>query len=172
MPKKKTKSRKPKDSNASESLAGNEAYNLEHLMAYRYAILYKLMSRYSAAFLNEQFELSIAEWRILGQLAYHEEGTVAELAQRTLTDKAQISRSVQSLHKRKLVRRRPHASDSRRVVLSLSKRGVEFVRKVFPHRSEFNEQLLSQLSQREQRSLNNAIGKLTAYLESELGSPS
>lgn len=170
MPKKKAKKAKnSKKSNASGSLVGNEAYNLEHLMAYRYAILYKLMSRYSAAFLNEQFELSIAEWRILGQLAYHEEGTVAELAQRTLTDKAQISRSVQSLHQRKLVRRRPHASDSRRVVLSLSKRGSDFVRKVFPHRSEFNEKLLSQLSQSEQRSLNNAIGKLTAYLESELG---
>jgi DNA-binding MarR family transcriptional regulator len=149
-------------------IAGNEDYNLDHLMAYRYAILYKLMSRYSAAFLNEQFELSMAEWRILGQLAYHGESTVADLAYRTLTDKAQISRSVQSLVNRGLVLRDPHPSDSRRVLLYLAKRGVDYVRKVFPHRSEFNEELLSQLTRQEQRCLSSAIDKLTRYLEAEL----
>ena len=157
-----------KNSRRRASIAGDEAYNLEHLMAYRYAILYKLMSRYSSAFLNEQFDLSIAEWRILGQLAYHESSTVAELAQRTLTDKAQISRSVQSLNERGLVRRKAHTTDARRVVLSLSKRGEDYVRKVFPHRSAFNEELLSQLTKQEQKALHGAIDKLTRYLEAEL----
>jgi DNA-binding MarR family transcriptional regulator len=153
---------------AGNNLAGDEQYNLERLMAYKYAILYKLMSRYSAAFLNEQFDLSIAEWRILGQLAYHETSTVAELAQRTLTDKAQISRAVQSLNERGLVLRAAHHSDARRVVLSLSKRGADHVRKVFPHRLEFNDELMAQLTQQERRALNSAIDKLTHYLETEL----
>lgn len=157
-----------KNSRRQEPLVGDENYNLERLTAYRYAILYKLMSRYSSGFLSDRFNLSMAEWRILGQLAYHGRSTVAELAQRTLTDKAQISRSVQALVNRGLVLRQAHESDARRVLLGLSRRGVEHVRKVYPHRDAFNEELMAQLTQQERRSLNSAIDKLTHYLESEL----
>ncbi len=150
------------------SIRGDENYNLERLMAYRYGILYKLMSRYSANFLNERFALSMAEWRILGQLGFNGEGTVAELAARTLTDKAQISRSVQNLVERGLVLREPHDRDGRRVMLYLSSRGVDYVRKVYPHRDDFNQELLEQLTQQERRSLETAIDKLTRYLEAEL----
>lgn len=158
-----------KNSRRQQSLVGDEAYNLERLTAYRYAILYKLMSRCSANFLSDRFNLSMAEWRILGQLAYNGSSTVAELAQRTLTDKAQISRSVQALADRGLVLREAHESDARRVVLTLSKRGVDHVKKVYPHRDGFNDELMAQLSQQERKSLNSAIDKLRRYLEHELG---
>jgi DNA-binding MarR family transcriptional regulator/N-acetylglutamate synthase-like GNAT family acetyltransferase len=70
-----------------------------------------------------QSPFSLAEVRVLYELAHHEEPTATDLAKELAIDAGYLSRILRSLEKQGLIDRKPSTADGRRTLLRLTKRG-------------------------------------------------
>ena len=150
----------PTPSGSAESL---EVY-LESLLGHRVTVLSKLMNRVAGRFLSREFQLTVAEWSTLGQLAQHSPRTLRSLAEATFTDKAQMSRAAAALVERGYVRRRIDLADARSILFSITTKGKSVSEASTAARREADRRLLNLLSDEERDSLYSSLKKLTAYL--------
>src|SRR5690349_16978247 len=72
-------------------------WEIKDFLTFRINLLYRLLDRQLKKILAEHHDLSIAEWRVLGQFAIHSPATVRSIAGRTYMAKSQISRAAASL---------------------------------------------------------------------------
>jgi DNA-binding MarR family transcriptional regulator len=147
----------------------DEFPNLEAFLTYHLSRLYRLWTRRSTRFIAEHFEITLAEWWMLGQLATYSPTTVRELSERTFTDKAQVSRAVDQLCRRGWAERRPDPNDRRSALFFITELGRAKYEEIMPHRQEIQAELLSQLTAEEKIVLKQAIEKLTEYLNRSPG---
>lgn len=90
----------------------------------RFNLLYtKKIGVLHEGFLRTQF--SLAEARVLYELAQHDEVTASELAADLGLDQAYLSRMLRTFDKRRLIERRSSSSDARKTLLRLSTKGKE-----------------------------------------------
>lgn len=94
-------------------------------LAVRLIVLSRLISRQSSRFLNNKFNLSMAEWLVLGHLDTLRPLRLHELADITHADKAQLSRASGTLIQRGLVRKEFDLKDGRSVFFWLTEKGHE-----------------------------------------------
>ena len=118
-------------------------------MAFRLIHLADVISRAATTVFERRYGINNSELRALIVLREDQPLTLAELGRRGRIDKAWISRSIDSLQKRRLVNRNGHPTDSRMILISLTTEGVEMTRKLAPIAWERQKRLLSGLSQRE-----------------------
>lgn len=126
-----------------------DLFPLTELVAFRLIHLADVISRAATAVFEKQFGLNNSELRALIVLREEQPLTIAELSRRGRIDKAWVSRSVDSLHKRGLVSRKGHPKDSRMTLISPTTAGVELTRKLAPIALKRQTRLLSGLSQQE-----------------------
>lgn len=126
-----------------------DPFPLTELVAFRLIHLADVISRAATAVFEKQFGINNSELRALFVLREEQPLTIAELSRRGRIDKAWVSRSVDSLHKRGLVSRKSHPKDSRMTLISLTTTGVELTRKLAPIAWARQTRLLSGLSQPE-----------------------
>lgn len=126
-----------------------DRFPLTDLVAFRLIHLADVISRAATAVFERRFDINNSELRALIVLREEHPLTVAELSRRGRIDKAWASRSIESLHKRGLVCRKRHPTDSRMALISLTAAGVEMIRKLAPIAWERQNRLLSGLSQQE-----------------------
>jgi DNA-binding MarR family transcriptional regulator len=88
---------------------GGEAY-----FGYRMVIAAKLFDRRVMLLLAEHGDLSLPQWRIVAQLGLNGTGTVKSLAEGAAVDRAEVSRAMRDLERRKLVLRRTARGTDRR----------------------------------------------------------
>ena len=137
---------------------------ISEYLSFKISVLYRLMVRRSARFLNNTHELSVAEWWTIGQLAVNSPSTVSELVGSTQNDKAQISRSATALTSKGYVQKQDNPLDKRSSLLSLTDSGRELYEQVIPMRQQTQNLLLEQLTEEERVITERAIQKLTNYL--------
>ena len=137
---------------------------ISEYLSFKISILYRLMVRRSARFLNSTYDLSVAEWWTIGQLAVSSPSTVSELVDSTQNDKAQISRSAKALIAKGYVQKQDNPLDKRSSLLSLTDSGRELYEQVIPVRQETQNLLLEKLTTEEREVTERAIQKLTTYL--------
>ena len=137
---------------------------ISEYLSFKISILYRLMVRQSARFLNSTYDLSVAEWWTIGQLAVSSPSTVSELVDSTQNDKAQISRSAKALIAKGYVQKQDNPLDKRSSLLSLTDSGRELYEQVIPVRQETQNLLLEKLTTEEREVTERAIQKLTTYL--------
>jgi len=126
-----------------------DRFPLTELVAFRLIHLADVISRAATAVFEKQFGINNSELRALIVLREEQPLTIAELSRRGRIDKAWVSRSVDSLHKRGLVSRKGHPKDSRMTLISPTTAGVELTRTLAPIALERQTRLLSGLSQQE-----------------------
>lgn len=95
---------------------------------------------------TERFKLSVTGWRIIGVLANFAPLSAKELAERTAMNQVNITRAITALARLRMVRRRIDREDRRRVVLSLTDKGVAAYREVIPIAIGIEAELLKGLS--------------------------
>jgi DNA-binding MarR family transcriptional regulator len=88
---------------------GGEAY-----FGYRMVLAAKLFDRRVSLLLAEHGDLSLPQWRIVAQLGLTNSGTVKSLAEGAAVDRAEVSRAMRELERRKLVLRRAAKGSDRR----------------------------------------------------------
>lgn len=137
---------------------------INEYLSFKISVLYRLMVRRSARFLNSSHDLSVAEWWTIGQLAVSSPSTVSELVDTTQNDKAQVSRSATSLIGKGLVKKEDNPSDKRSSLLSLTEQGKARYEEIIPVRQKTQNLLLEQLTEEERIVTERSIRKLTNYL--------
>lgn len=84
-------------------------------------------------FLKAGHDISADEWAILANLKMLCDGQFQQqLADRTFKDKAAITRLIDGLEKRRLVKRVPDLNDRRQKKIFLTKKSSELMKKLFP----------------------------------------
>jgi len=137
---------------------------INQYLSFKISVLYRLMVRRSARFLNSKYDLSVAEWWTLGQLAVKSPGTVSGIVDLTQNDKAQVSRAVTMLIQKGLVRKQNNPEDKRSSLLFLTEKGQGLYNEVLPMRKKTQNLILEQLTEEEREITERAIVKLTDYL--------
>ena len=119
----------------------------------------KLIDRYFSALLAQHSTLSIAEWRVVAQLAMLETSTVRKMARQACVDPAEVSRSAAGLVKRGLVKREANDKDRRSPQFSLTSRGAAEFARFRPHWENLSNTLLGRLDAEEAAAFERGLAR-------------
>ncbi len=136
--------------------------NFKELFSFRLNVLTHRMSQLAALVNQAAFDLDPREWRILGLLGTTAPLSLQALANEVAVDKSQASRIVTGLIERGFLQRDANDADGRSIHLSLTAKGKNLYRKVFPQAVQRNETLLSVLNAKERKVFEEAVEKLSA----------
>ena len=139
--------------------------DIEEFLTYHLNILARKLSRRHSRFLNENFDMALAEWWLLAQISQHSPTTVRDLAARTLIDKAQVSRGIEQLKLRNYVRRETDPKDKRSALFYITEEGTAAYEKIMPARRANQSELMSQLTREQRDSFRQSITRLNKYLD-------
>ena len=117
--------------------------------------------------LDEHFlrsDFSLAEGRVLYELAHRETASAAELARELALDPGYLSRLLAAFEKRGLISRKPSLADGRQTVIALTKKGRAAFAPLDRESAEAVAAMLAPLSDSEQQRLVAATGTITALL--------
>lgn len=140
------------------------ALSLDGFLPYRLSILSNAVSRKIARIYEQEFELSIWQWRIIAVLGEHEGLTSTEVAQRTLMDKPTVSRAAASLIERGILERHIDRDDRRRAPMRLTDEGQAIYAAVIPRALASERELLDALSEEEIATLHSLLSQLSTVV--------
>ncbi len=144
-----------------------QALSLPQFVPYRMAALAKKISDSLARIYSEEFDLSVAEWRILATLAERPQENARSIVALTAMDKVKVSRAVKLLDEKSLLRKRVSREDSRVQELSLSAQGMKRYRAIAPSALAWESRLLEVLEPQERAGFMSSLAKLEGALDSE-----
>jgi DNA-binding MarR family transcriptional regulator len=130
----KTRKQKAPSAVAPPEPAARPAPQLQHLsllyehggttyLGYRLVLAAKLFDRAVARLLAQHSDLTLPQWRVMSQLGLVDEATIRSMSETAAVDRAEVSRAVQRLEQRGLVRRRPNPADRRSPLFGLTASG-------------------------------------------------
>lgn len=126
-------------------------------------VVAKLIDLHVGRLLDESSAgLSVAQWRVVAQLAVLHNGSVREMARQACVDRAEVSRSVASLEKRGFVARHLNTQDRRSPRFSLTKAGKAHYAGFRPHWRKFQKALVGKLSTAEHDLTEHALRVIAA----------
>ncbi|WP_304524922.1 MarR family winged helix-turn-helix transcriptional regulator [Halomonas sp. I5-271120] len=138
--------------------------DLGQFLPYRLNSLADRISQALSRIYGERFGITIAEWRVLAWLSHREELTAKQIGEHTRMDKAKVSRAIQALESRALIRRTQSAQDQRVHYLHLTQEGEALLSELIPQARAWETELLATLSSGEYRDLLNTMSKLERQL--------
>ena len=143
-------------------------WEIKDFLTFRINLLYRLLDRQLKKMLAEHHDLSIAEWRVLGQLATNSPTTVRDIAAKTYMAKSQISRAAASLVRNDYAVRSKDAADERSAVFAITKEGQKKYETVMRMNRERQRRLIAQLDPHERRVMFDAVGRLIDYVRGSI----
>lgn len=139
--------------------------DLSQFLPYRLNSLADRISQALSRIYGQRFGINVAEWRVLAWLSHRDVLTAKQICEYTRMDKARVSRAVQALEERALIRRSQSSSDQRVHYLHLTTAGETLLGEVIPEAHAWEAELVSTLTAGEYRDLLNTMGKLERQLE-------
>ena len=136
---------------------------LEQFLPYKLSALSNRISGVIAKAYKNKFGLSITEWRIMAVLGELPGSSADEVSIKTQVEKSLISRSMQKLLKRNLVKRVVDETDRRRQNLTLTESGKDIYNQIVPVSYEYEALLTGCLSRQERNQLDQLLNKLSAH---------
>ena len=137
-------------------------------LPYRITLLAKLLDRCTTRLLSESSGLSVAEWRVLPQLARASPQSVRRLAEQAWVDRAEVSRAAASLERRGYLERRENARDRRSPLLYCTPKGAQLFHRIAPSRQQFHKSLTDLLTPAQIAELEAAMVVLARQCVDEL----
>jgi|BarGraIncu00222A_1022003.scaffolds.fasta_scaffold06986_2 DNA-binding MarR family transcriptional regulator len=131
------------------STAHPAALNLREWLPYRCSVIANRVSACLEGMYSERFGLSVPGWRIMAVLGHNEPLSAKEVAHATAMDQVQVTRALSQMASVGLISRRTDASDRRRVVLRLSRKGQSAYAEIIPLAKAIEEALLADLTSTE-----------------------
>lgn len=138
---------------------------LERYLPYRLSILSNKVSGLVARAYKDKFALSVTDWRIMAVLGEYPDVSADEISVKTQIEKSLISRAISKLLKRQLIVREVSKEDKRRSQISLSASGYKVYEEIVPCSLQYENDLLSCLSEQEQVELSELIDRLYSHAE-------
>lgn len=148
--------------------ADTRTWEIKDFLTFRINVLYRLLDRQLKKILSEHHDLSIAEWRVLGQLATSSPTTVRSIATKTYMAKSQISRAAASLVRTGHALRRRDFADERSAVFAITRQGKKKYETVMRINRERQRRLIAQLDLEERQVMFAALERLIRYVRRNL----
>jgi len=136
--------------------------DLQRYFPYRLARLAEQVSLAVAEVYAARFALSRQEWRIVAVLGARSDLPTKEIGRLTTLDKMHVSRAMQTLEDRGIVRRTRGPDDGRERIVALTSAGRALYRRIVPYALEREAALLAALSPEEIATMDAVIDKLAA----------
>lgn len=144
--------------------AAKTELDLEHFLPYRLSVLSNQVSQAIASIYIDRFNLSVTEWRVMAVLGRYPDLSANDVAERTAMDKVAVSRALSRLIDAGRVLRNTADSDRRRSVLRLSTAGRRIYEQVVPLALDFEDKLLTHLTDDEQAQFDRLLNKIASAL--------
>ena len=112
-----------------------------------------------------KFDLTEQQWRIIRALSEFEERDASDLAAVSYILAPSLTRILQNLESRRIVRRRTDKKDQRRALISLTKKGRNLLEEVRPYSRESYEGIATSLGPSRLSELYDILGKVERALE-------
>jgi DNA-binding MarR family transcriptional regulator len=138
---------------------------LSSFLTYRLNTLAQLANRAGARWHQQVSGLTLAEWRIIATLGFFGHMSPSDLANRTMMDKAVISRVKTSLTGKGLIFDDADSGDSRKRILGLTDEGGQLYQSTMPAAQERQEELLGLFNDEELETLIRSFEKLQSHFE-------
>jgi len=106
--------------------------DLKQFLPYSLTNIAMQMSEQFSELYQQQFDLTVPQWRIIANLAQYGERTAKELCDMARMDKSTVSRAVKSLLTRNLITAKENPKDKRASLLSLSVEGNRLHEQIVP----------------------------------------
>ncbi|HEU4827357.1 MAG TPA: MarR family winged helix-turn-helix transcriptional regulator [Dongiaceae bacterium] len=146
-------------------LKRSTGFRLEDFLPYRLSVTTNRISRAFAAHYEQEFGISIPEWRVIAVLGAFAPLSSNAICERTAMDKAKVSRAVASLLKRGLIQRDAHATDQRLIQLTLSKTGRKIYEAIIPRARAIEAEVTKGLSKTDIAALHRILDRIGARLD-------
>lgn len=101
----------------------SEPRSVADLLSYQLLRLSNTLALYSERRYRVQFGVTLPEWRVMSIIAARGTTTAREISRILATDKGWVGLSVASLRRRRLVETSSDATDSRKILLNLTREG-------------------------------------------------
>ncbi len=122
-------------------------------------------ARLSSVFQIKGFNVTPEQWSVLGCLLECDGIHQSMLAKKTAKDRHNITRMLNLLEKRGLIRRQQHHTDKRCLLVYLTEDGRELATKLIPVVSEFLHLSLAGLSRSDLSQMKRALAQIATNLE-------
>ena len=137
-----------------------EDFDLRQTVLRSLSILGRQISSSASNLLNKNFGVSIVDWGILSVLARESELSAIELCQRTVCDKALVSRHLKSLNRAGYVKTKIDKKYGNKTQSSLTARGRKLYSKILPIAFEREQKLLSGFTKKEITTLKKMLFRM------------
>lgn len=136
-------------------------FDLEHFLPYRLSVVSNTVSQGIAHIYQQDHDLTVIEWRIIAVLGRYPGLTASQIVERTVMDKVSVSRAVNRLLERGLLKRSTHGSDRRYRNLELTERqGRKTFESIVPRARNYEQALLHDLSEAEIQNLVDLLDRV------------
>jgi DNA-binding MarR family transcriptional regulator len=144
----------------------SDEFSLELFLPYRLSVLANRLSRAFARRYQDEFGLSIPEWRVIAVLGAFAPLSSNEIGDKTEMDKAKVSRAVAMLLKSGRIERAAHPTDQRLIQLTLSRQGRKIYEAIVPRALELETALTKGMSRKELAQIHDLLDRLAERIES------
>ncbi|MET4579795.1 MarR family winged helix-turn-helix transcriptional regulator [Ottowia thiooxydans] len=130
---------------------------LDDWLPYQCSVITNRVSSMLARMYFEEFGIGVAEWRLVANLGSFSPMSAKQLSETTAMDQVSVTRALNLLVEKKLVSRRVDGKDRRKVVLRLTKSGIEAYGRVVPLAQAIERELTSTLTPEELETVHSAM---------------
>jgi DNA-binding MarR family transcriptional regulator len=138
----------------------HQPLKLGSFLPFRLSLASNLVSQRIAETYEEDFGLSMTQWRGMAVLGERPGLSASELVKLTALDKVAVSRAVSRLEERGLVEKAASTNDGRRFALSLTKSGLGVYGEVIPRARALEEDLRRTLTGELEDALERALDRM------------
>ena len=142
---------------------------LERFLPYRLSILSNKVSAIIAETYHDKFALSITEWRIMAVLGEYPGISADAVSLKTQIEKSILSRAINKLLQRNLIKREFEVNDRRRSILTLTKTGLFVYDEIVPVSYQYERALLECFSKQERAQFSELIDRLYHHADTVSG---
>jgi DNA-binding MarR family transcriptional regulator len=141
---------------------------LENWIGYRFGLIAARQGNFIAPMYASRHNLTIPAWRSLAVIARYQPLTAKQLATLTSSDAFKVTRAIELLVRRGLIRRDVDKSDRRRASLRLTADGRKIYKDIEKFVVRVERELTAALDAGELASLRQTLDKLDQQLESRI----
>ncbi len=138
------------------------------LLSTRLLRLSNTLALYSGRRYRQQFGVTLPEWRVMSIIASREGTTARDISRVLATDKAWVGLSVKKLARRGYLTRSSDEQDTRRVLLSLTRKGKEMHDAIMAVARRRQRRLLAVLPEGAAETLSAGLDRLQAEADQML----
>jgi DNA-binding MarR family transcriptional regulator len=134
-------------------------------MPYRLLLLARMIDRQAARKLQADFNISLAEWRVLAIVGVSGPSTAAAIGTHGRIDRAEISRAVAALERKGLATREPHPTNRRKLIIKATERGEALFEEVRHERQSFFQRMLATIPPGDGEAVERSLKAMATWLQ-------